>query len=574
MEYYFSYFFGLHKELRCIIHQTFLNDLIMQVFCLLVASFLFSFAVLSPSHTYPWVTFSSEFASFGACITLLAVFLNQNLKIARPQLWILVVVFIPIVQWAVGLVADLSVAFLSTSYLFIFWLMIVLGYNLSLDQDKREKLMSGLSCLFFVVAIVSSLAAILQWLNLESYIAGVMQLKGSRPYANFGQPNNLATFLFMGLMGGLYLYEKYKASLWLLIPSSLLILFAICLTQSRTSWLVCIFIFFYWIFKQYKKQPRFHFPQLLLWFVSYFIIAGYLLPLFTQFVVSGVGNGAAHTASIVERAGSGHERIGMWIQILHAIAEHPWLGYGWNQTSIAVVESIHFNTVQVWFNSSHNIALDLLVWNGIPLGLLIIGYIALWLFWLNKNAKDTTSIIAILMVSAILIHAMLEFPQRYAYFLLPMGFLLGLIQAQTPQLKGIIVNKNVVRSGWLIAITVLLLIWRDYGLFQENSRLAFKGKQPTVEILGSSQILLLTQFQQRLDWIALKPTTSMSNTDLSELGEMVKNKATPYNLKKYAQLLAYNQKFSEAEQQLFVLKQLYKQKVSLAEILELNKNVK
>jgi hypothetical protein len=51
---------------------------------------------------------------------------------------------------------------------------------------------------------------------------------------------------------------------------------------------------------------------------------------------------------------------------------------------------------------------------------------------------------------------------------------------------------------------------------------------------------------------------------------MVKNKATPYNLKKYAQLLVYNHKLDEAEQQLFVLQQLYKQKISLAEIMELN----
>lgn len=95
-----------------------------------------------------------------------------------------------------------------------------------------------------------------QWLGFESSVYGIMQLKGNRPYANFGQPNNLATFLIIGLMGALFLYEKHKASLWLLIPSSLSILFAICLTQSRTSLLVCIFICIYWMIKQYKNKPR------------------------------------------------------------------------------------------------------------------------------------------------------------------------------------------------------------------------------------------------------------------------------------------------------------------------------
>ncbi|RPE29904.1 O-antigen ligase [Acinetobacter sp. BIGb0102] len=543
----------------------------MQFLCFLLASILFSFAWLSPVHTYPWVTFSSELASFGGGVALLALLFNKNVKIPRPQILMLGIAFIPLCQWAFGLITDFSTAFLSFGYLFVFWLMIIVGYNLSLQAEQRDRIMLGVSYLLLSMSFISAIMAIVQWLNLEAYIDGIIQLKTSRPYANFGQPNNLATFLIMGLMGSLYLYEKRRLTLWLLIPASLITLFAITLTQSRTSWVVCIFLFFYWIYKQYKNSPRFNFPRLLLWVGLYFVIVGYLLPVLTQLLSSSIDTGVTQTASIVQRAGSGHERLGMWVQILHAIADKPWFGYGWSQTSIAVVESIQFNTVQVWYNSAHNVLLDLLVWNGVPLGLLIIGYISLWLFWLNKNAKDMTSIIAILMVCAILIHAMLEFPQRYAYFLLPMGFLLGLIQAQTPKLKGVTVNKNVIRFIGMCALVVVLLIWRDYKLYQDNSRLVFKNQQPTAEVLGSSKILVLTQFQQRLDWIALKPQVEMSEADLRLLGEMVKNKATPYNLKKYAQLLAYNQKLEEAEQQLVVLRQLYKQKVRLADIIELNK---
>lgn len=542
----------------------------MRLFYFLIAFLLFYFAILSPFHTYPWVTFSSELASFGAALAIVTLFLTKEIKIPRPQILMLGIVLLPLLQFCFGLILDFSVAFLSFAYLFIFWLMMICGYNLSLQAENREKLMIGFSLLVLVAGLLSSFIAIVQWLNLESYIPGVMVLKTSRPFANFGQPNNLSTFLVMGLMGGLYLYEKRKASLWLLITSSLILLFTIALTQSRTAWIVCIFFFFYWIYKQHKNNPRFNFPKLLLWTSLYFLIAGYLLPYLTQFMTSHLDTGVTHTASIVQRAGSGHERLGMWMQILNAIVERPLFGYGWNQTSIAVVESIEFNTVQVWFNSAHNIVLDLLIWNGVPLGVLIIGYLSLWLLWLNKTAKDSTSIIAILMVCAILIHAMLEFPQRYAYFLLPMGFLLGLIQAQTPQLKGITIQKNLVRCVWLISVIVLLLIWRDYKLFQDNSRLIFKGKQPAEEILGSSRILLLTQFQKRLDWIALDPKTRFSEAQLSEFAEMVKNKATPYNLKKFAQVLVYNQKNEEAEKYLYVLNRLYKKDVSLADIIELN----
>ncbi|MCU4579680.1 O-antigen ligase C-terminal domain-containing protein [Acinetobacter gyllenbergii] len=543
----------------------------MRYLCLFLASILIAFAWLSPFHVYPWVTFSGELAAFGAGWVLLAIYLNKNIVVPRAQLLIAPIIVVPMLQWGFGLVNDFSTALLSSIYIFAFWLMIVLGYNLSLQTDQRESLMQEFSKLLLGIAIVCSVMAIVQWCGLGGTINGIMQLKGDRPYANFGQPNHLATFLIMGLMGALYLYEKrVMASYWLL-PASLLILFTVTLTQSRTSWVVCVFILFYWMYKQYKQQPRFSFTQLWIWCVGFFVIAAWGLPQLTNLIETFSNSELIQTSSLAERASSGYLRFDIWTQMLLALKEQPWFGYGWNQTSVAQISIFNLHPSHEWVISAHNVLLDILVWNGLPIGLLLIAYMGLWFFWLDRNAKDSTSVIAIMMVAAILIHAMLEFPQRYAYFLLPMGFLLGLVQAQTPKLKAVTLNKNVIRLIWLIALVVLVLIWRDYKLFQENSRLVFKKQQPTVEIFGSSKILLLTQFQQRLDWIALKPQTRMSDSDLKQIDALVKNKATPYNLKKYAQLLAYNHKFEEAEQQLFILRQLYKQTLSLPEVVEMNK---
>lgn len=113
----------------------------MQFLCFLLASLLLSFAWLSPFHTYPWVTFSSELATFGAGLALLAFFLNRNIQIPKLQLYILPVAFIPLLQWSSGLVSDFSVALLSTAYLFGFWVMVAMGYNLSLQPNAREQLM-------------------------------------------------------------------------------------------------------------------------------------------------------------------------------------------------------------------------------------------------------------------------------------------------------------------------------------------------------------------------------------------------------------------------------------------------
>ncbi|MGQ1538686.1 Wzy polymerase domain-containing protein [Acinetobacter baumannii] len=540
----------------------------MQVFFLFLAAILLGFAWLSPFHYNPWVMFSSEMGAFAAGLSILAVLLNQNIKTPRAQLLILPFILIPLVQWSFGLILDFSTALLSTLYLLGFWFMILIGYNLSLDEKKREQLFSGFCVLVLTVAVGTSFIAIYQWLNLESNFIYMLNLIGNRPYGNFGQPNNMATFLIMGLLGCLFLYEKNKATVWLLLPSALIILFTIALSQSRTSWIVFPFLLIYWIVKQFGKQKRFRFVQGLLWCLAFFLIAGLILPYITQFIEFSTNTEITETSSFVARAGSGHERIGMWIQILHAIAQQPWLGYGWSQTSVAVVDSIQYGTVHVWFNSAHNVLLDIIIWNGIPIGIVIIAYFACWFVWLNQQAKETISIIAIMMVCTVLIHAMLEFPQRYAYFLLTCGFLLGIIQAQTPVLKGIVLNKQVLRLIWGVSLILLLAIWRDYNVYVTNSNLLFKNKQPNAEVLGSNQIFVLTQFEQRLKWIEMKPETTLSDADLAVWGNFVKNKATPYNLRKYAQLLAYNGKVEQAEQQIFILQHLYRQQITLAELLK------
>ncbi|MDV7502433.1 Wzy polymerase domain-containing protein [Acinetobacter baumannii] len=540
----------------------------MQVFFLFLAAILLGFAWLSPFHYNPWVMFSSEMSTFAAGLSVLAALFYQNIKIPRAQLFLLPFILIPVVQWAFGLVFDLSTALLSTFYLLGFWFMVLAGYNLSLDQKKRDQIFTGFSLLLIIVSIATSFIAICQWLNIESHFVHMLHLIGNRPYGNFGQPNNMATFLIIGLLGCLYLYEKHKVTLWLLLPSALIILFTIALSQSRTSWIVFPFLLIYWMVKQFGKQKRFRFVQGLLWCLAFFLIAGLILPYITQFIEFSTNTEITETSSFVARAGSGHERIGMWIQILHAIAQQPWLGYGWSQTSVAVVDSIQYGTVHVWFNSAHNVLLDIIIWNGIPIGIVIIAYFACWSVWLNQQAKETISIIAIMMVCTVLIHAMLEFPQRYAYFLLTCGFLLGIIQAQTPVLKGIVLNKQVLRLIWGISLILLLAIWRDYNVYVTNSNLLFKNKQPNAEVLGSNQIFVLTQFEQRLKWIEMKPETTLSDADLAVWGNFVKNKATPYNLRKYAQLLAYNGKVEQAKQQIFILQHLYRQQITLAELLK------
>ncbi|ENV95124.1 hypothetical protein F937_01239 [Acinetobacter calcoaceticus ANC 3680] len=540
----------------------------MQVFFLFLAAILLGFAWLSPFHYSPWVMFSSEVSAFGAGLCLLAALIQQNIKIPRAQLLLLPFTLIPIVQWGFGLVFDLSTALLSSFYLLGFWFMVLAGYNLSLDQQKRDQIFSGFSLLVIIVSVATSFIAICQWLNIESHFVHMLHLIGNRPYGNFGQPNNMATFLIVGLLGCLYLYEKNKVTIWLLLPSALIILFTIALSQSRTSWIVFPFLFIYWMVKQFGKQKRFGFIQGLLWCVGFFVIAGVILPFATSLIEAWSNADVTEASTLVERASSGYLRFNIWSQMLLAVQQHPWLGYGWNQTSVAQMTVYHAFPTGEWTTSAHNVLLDLIIWNGIALGTVIIAYFACWFLWLNQQAKETISIIAIMMVCTVLIHAMLEFPQRYAYFLLTCGFLLGIVQAQTPVIKGIVLNKQIFRLVWVVSLLLIITILRDYNVYVLNSNLLFTNKRPNAEFMGSSKIFVLTQFEQRLKWIELNPETKLPGADLVEWENFVKNKPTPYNLRKYVKLLAYNGKVEQAQQQIFILQHLYKQKITLPELLK------
>lgn len=540
----------------------------MQVFFLFLAAILLGFAWLSPFHYSPWVMFSSEVSTFGAGLCVLVALIQQNIKIPRAQLLLLPFTLIPIAQWGFGLVFDLSTALLSSFYLLGFWFMVLAGYNLSLDQKKRDQIFSSFSLLVIIISLLTSLIAIFQWLNIESHLIYILHLIGNRPYGNFGQPNNMATFLIIGLLGCLYLYEKNKVKPWLLLPSALIILFTIALSQSRTSWIVFPFLFIYWILKQFGKQKRFGVFQGFLWCIGFFVMAGVILPFATNLIEAWSSTDVTEASSLVERASSGYLRFNIWSQMLLAVQQHPWLGYGWNQTSVAQMTVYHAFPTGEWTTSAHNVLLDLIIWNGIPLGTVIITYFACWFIWLNQQAKNTISIIAIMMVCTVLIHAMLEFPQRYAYFLLTCGFLLGIVQAQTTVLKGIILNKHLLRLSWVVSLLLIIAILRDYNVYVLNSNLLFNNKRPNAEFMGSGKIFVLTQFEQRLKWIELNPQNVLSEGDLIEWANFIKNKPTPYNLRKYAKLLAYNGKVEQAQQQIFILQHLYRQKITLPELLK------
>ena len=534
--------------------------------------FFLIFAWLIPFHKTPWPTFSSEILTFLSASFLLLSFHTQKIEIPRPQLIAIPLLSIPLLQLATGQILYASNSILCFAYVLVFWLMVIAGFNLSKDTKQREKVFYVFSLMVLVVGLISSVIAICQWLNLNDHFSPWMyNLKGSRPYANLAQPNNLATLLIVSLLGCLYLFEKRSIKNLYLIPISLVILFGIVLAQSRTSLVVCVFLILYWSIKTFKSNKRLSYAYFFVW-IGLFIILTFNLSFLSQFILTSSSIDISTTTSAAERAVNGMRdiRVDMWLQMWDAILQRPWFGYGWNQTGLSQYYIMEINQVPLWYKSAHNIILDLLIWNGAIIGGLIVVYLTAWLFWLNKGVKDAISIVATLMVCAILIHGLLEFPLHYAYFLLPVGFLLGVIQAQYKNLPAIQMSSKITSVIAIICIVGCAVSVRDYFLYKEQSGIA-SLKTPlsaSQQNVMDKDIILLTQFKERIWWIQLDPKTKMNGEQLAHIERMVANMSAKYDLYKHAQVLAFNGKEKQARHQLWVLETLHNQKRAYEDLLK------
>ena len=504
----------------------------MKFFLLLLASVFIALAWLLPIHYRPWVTYTGELFAFLSLFALAALYLKDKIKLPMMSLPLLFLAGVPLLQYFSGTLFFFDKALLSSLFILGFWFSMVIGYNLSIEPIERKQIFTGLSGVLLLTGTATAMIAICQWLTLDAYIPGMVNMQHAvRPYANFAQPNNMATFLVMSLMACLYLYETQKLKTWVLSLCTIVIVFAIALSQSRTSWVACLSILLYGAYQQYKGFIRLKWFYSLAW-LGLFIAFILLLPLATQLVAQLTDANIAQTKDVIARATGDMSRLAIWEQMLHAIADRPWFGYGWNQTSVAyALVSEHFQG-PVWIRSAHNFIIDFVLWNGLIIALPFLAYFGYWGYQLHKQINSVESVIGILMIGAVLVHAMLEFPQYYAYFLLPVGFILGLIQSQNINTKALTLSPNFMRVGYIGAVLLCILIVRDYAVMVHKLNQSMRYENTPEKITNQDQVYILEEFNRRIAWIRMNPYSKANHQQLQEIQEMVLNYPTQYDVVK------------------------------------------
>lgn len=519
---------------------------------LLVSGFFVVLSWVVPNHYAPWSTAYNDFSIFIACAFFGSyIFLRGvSVGVGASSVFFLLCALIPLFQFVFGVIFFVGDALLAAFYLLAFSAVLVLGRGFSVSPLKRQA-HSLLACCIIIAAVLSVWLALMQWLMLPGSLWVADLNPGGRPFANLAQPNNLATLLCLGLASLLYLYETRRVGVWVGGALALFLLFAIALTQSRTPWVGAVGALLWWAWKGRELSLRLSLRAFVGWLVLYaLLVLG--LPYFAEALYLS-------PVELAEHALAAH-RWELWQQLGLALVQGPLWGYGWNQVSVAQVAVALDLPLTLMTEHSHNIVLDLLLWNGPLLGGLIIALLAAWLVRLGLLARSCESVFALLAVGFVLVHGLLEYPLEYAFFLLPVGFLLGMVEGEQ-QARTLFTLPRWMFAGCLLAsLVVIVWVWREYRVIEEDYR-QMRFETARIGTLKSEHaapdVVLLSQLREFIRFARTEATPNMSEEQLEWMRKVAHRYPYPPSMFRYALVLGLNNQTALAEQELLRLRALH-----------------
>jgi len=197
--------------------------------------------------------------------------------------------------------------------------------------------------------------------------------------------------------------------------------------------------------------------------------------------------------------------------------QRPWFGYGWMQTSLAQYTADPYAmSTGGTLGFAHNLLVDLLVYLGLPLGLMVCALLAAWGVSAVRRVQTREQLWMLLFVAALGVHAMLEFPLHYAYFLLPLGLMLGALDVALGFKPALQTRPWPAAVAMVLALLALGVTLRDYGRIEQDFfSLRFEHQRlERSEGRSAPEVLVLTHLQDLL-WLGrVDPAQAHGGQDL------------------------------------------------------------
>ena len=512
-------------------------------------------AWLIPNHYPPWGSFYTESC---AAIALTFLFLAASIELGVQRLprafWLIVALAVmPWIQLLTGLLTYVGDAWVASLYLSALAIAIATGW---VRDSKGISLSMPLAFACLAGGLISSVLALTQSAHMTGLgIWALDALDGMRPYANLAQPNNLATLVGFGFASLLFLFERSKISAVGALAVAVPMLLGIVVTQSRTALLygpLCLLALWLWARRGVVLRIR-------LRAVAALTVAQWLITYYWPAVQSAMLMAASTS---LEQREARTIRFLVWPVLVDALSTRPWFGFGWLQVGAAELSAAdrHPPATELYLHS-HNVLLDLAIFCGYPLAIVITALLTYWFVSRLRHARSAEAITGMLVVIMFGAHAMLELPHHYAYFLIPVGLWVGVVERD-------FAARTWLSARWMWAVALLALVgtgvlWADYPRLEEEFRLVrFEGARIQTqaaldEVPANPALSSLTAF---LTQARREPTRGMSTVELEAMRDSVDRYPYAASLKRYAIALSLNGRPDEARFMFLQIRQIYGQK--------------
>lgn len=456
---------------------------------------------------------------------------------------------LPWIQYCFGLIPLFADAVVSTIYLGGFAFAIVVGSRW--ERLAPLVLPDALFAAILIAALLSVLLQLCQYAELAGLDFILMGPGYGRPAANLGQPNHLGTLLLWGIIATAWAHVRGLIGGFLVVLISMCLLLGVALTLSRTAWIgLAVFFVALYCWRQLFGGMRIVYLGIALggYFLLCLVNIGWTSQVFSEITLSATTLPSAIGQFEVARLAN-EVRPSAWKLFIEAIVEQPMWGYGWNQGNQVQLQLVRGSSaLHVPFAHAHNFFLDLLVWSGIPLGVLLISILLRWFWRTAKAVKTSEEVLLFSMVILLGNHAMLELPMNYAYFLMPAALVMGILNTRLhPEIIKIDL-RWVIRFSWVLLLTATIISVRDYSLVEQAER------QLRIKLAGFNSALpprlpetwLLNQWREVYRFAYLKPQEGVDDETLEWATKVATYFYSPRAFFQLSTLLALNDRPEEA----------------------------
>lgn len=233
-----------------------------------------------------------------------------------------------------------------------------------------------------------------------------------------GQANHLTSYLWLGLSSLLYLRMTNALSQQSFWTAAVLLIFTVVLVGQRSSFLYAFVLIMvaFWMVRQEQDARRREVHRLAMGIMLLFLA---MQPVAMLMPTLGVGDNPPPAMRAAQQIGGPSIRLQLWRVGWEGIAAAPLLGNGigaYPGLALTHSEAIAPDVNSGPAESAHNIFIDLAVEFGLPVALMVLMAAAYWLWRVRKTASAEGGW-ALAIFCILGLHALIEYPLSYAYFL-------------------------------------------------------------------------------------------------------------------------------------------------------------